>query len=415
VRSALVILGTALVVRLGVLWAVGAVRGPVDDEWAYVQAFQGATFWTAWAPKILECRAPGYPLLLRALHLLGVGRGGALALQALLGTATVGLMMLLARRWMGAGVGSTIGALLAVEPTLVAYSVLFMSETLFVFLMASFFLLLTWPGAGRRTTVAAGALLGLTLLTRSTLLPFFGALLIWMLATDFWPRPERLARATLLALAAVSTIVPWTIRNALVYRELIPIDCYTMNSLWLGNNPDGWNVGLWKRYFEHSDSPTERERFAFQQARDFLRTQPPTYPVTKLGSVVWRLVAMEDRIAEASYGVMHRYGPLPPRAAAMLGTIERAYFLALTALALVGFTLAARSPERTLVGVFAAALLLGHWITFVYPRHRIPFVPFLALFSAVTLCRPRGVWRPTRGRIVVATALVAALALAVWR
>ena len=40
------------------------------------------------------------------------------------------------------------------------------------------------------------------------------------------------------------TIVPWTIRNAVVYRELIPIDCLSMQSLWQGNNPDGWNVPL---------------------------------------------------------------------------------------------------------------------------------------------------------------------------
>jgi hypothetical protein len=49
-----------------------------------------------------------------------------------------------------------------------------------------------------------------------------------------------------------------------------------MNSLWQGNDPDGWNVGLWDRYWAVSDSPSVRERSAFEQAAAYLRTQPST-------------------------------------------------------------------------------------------------------------------------------------------
>jgi hypothetical protein len=188
------VLLVGLLLRLGLVWAVGPAHDPVDDEWAYRSAEKTAHLLSVWWPKTLECRAPGYPLFLRALSVLGVSEGGMLVLQALLGTVTLALAMLLAWRWIGPAAVAVVGTILAVHPTLLMYTVLFMSETLFLFHLLAFFVLFTWPGARRRTTAAAGLFLGLAVLTRSTILPFVGLLLPWMLASSYWPRSERLAR-----------------------------------------------------------------------------------------------------------------------------------------------------------------------------------------------------------------------------
>jgi 4-amino-4-deoxy-L-arabinose transferase-like glycosyltransferase len=414
-RWAVGILALGLALRLALVWAVGTAHAPVDDEWAYRFALTTARLWSVWWPPGLECRPPGYPLLLRGLHVLGVSPPGLLLIQALLGAATVALFMLLARHWMGPAVAVVAGALLAVHPTLLLYTVLFMSETLFLFFLVSSLLLLTWPDARRRTTVAAGVLLGLTVLTRSNHLPFTGMLIAWVLAGSFWPRAERSVRALLLALPMLLTIAPWTVRNAIVYREFIPIDCLTMQSLWEGNNPRGWNVDLMRRYYAHSHSPSARERFAFQEASTFLRAQPPGYPVAKLGRTVRLLLGGGDYVTASYYKPHARFGPLSPSTSNALLRIERGWWVGLTALGLIGFALAAPSPQRTLVALFASSLVLSHWITFVIPRYRVPLLPFLALYAAVTLCRPAATWRPTRGRILTATVLVALFALAVWR
>ena len=227
--------------------------------------------------------------------------------------------MVLARRWIGPTVAVGAGAILAVHPTLLIYTVLFMTETLFLFLLLAFFVLWTWPGAGRRTTVGAGVLLGLTVLTRSTLLPFVAALVVWTLARSaYWPRAGARIRALLLALVVTLTVAPWTVRNAIVYHEFSPIDCYTMNSLWEGNNPDGWNVGIVDRYWSHSDSPGERERFAFDQATAFLRTQPLAYPIEKLGRIVVELLAEKDFIIASYYLPYERFGSMSPNARSAL-------------------------------------------------------------------------------------------------
>jgi hypothetical protein len=315
---------------------------------------------------------------------------------------------------MGPTVAVVAGVILAVHPTLLMYTVLFMSETVFLFYLSAFFVLFTWPEASRRTTAAAGIFLALAILTRSTLLPFVGILLLWTLASSYWPRAERLMRLRSLVVPMLLLIAPWTLRNAIVYHEFIPIDCISMQSLWQGNNANGWNVGIAHRYNEHSESPTERERFAFREASAFLRAQTPVYPLRKLGMTLERLLGQQDFVS-ASYYPHKRFGSVPWSTATQLIRIERYYFVGLMALGLIGFAMAAASPERTLVAIFAASLVMSHWVTFFFPRHRVPFIPFLALFAAVALCRPPAVWRPTPARALAAITVVSLFAVAVWR
>ena len=390
------------------------MHGPVDDEWAYRAAERTAELLTVWTPEPLECRAPGYPLFLHGLFVLGVSEPGMLVLQALLGTATLALVMTLARQWFGPAVAVVAGAILALHPTLLMYTVLFMSETLFLFYLLGFFVLLTWPGASRHTTAAAGVLLGLTISTRSTLLPFVGMLLVWMLLSSRWPRAERPARMIALVASMLLTIAPWTVRNAIVYHELIPLDCLSMQSLWQGNTATGWNVDIAKRYHQHSASPRERERFAFHEASAFLREQSADYPFRKLGLTVKTMLGQQDYVSAAFYP-QQRFGPLSPSTSSKLIRFERYHYVVLTALGLVGFVMAAAGAPRTLVGLFAASLVVSHWVTFFFPRHRVPAIPFVTIFAAVALCRPREVWQPTRARALAAIIVVALFAVAVWR
>lgn len=108
-------------------------------------------------------------------------------------------------------------------------------------------------------------------------------LALWAL----WPLRRRFATAGRLALASslifAAGIMPWTIRNYVVFHEFIPFRSNFALELWLGNNPgvpDSWSPWL-----HPNDDPSEAAKYAGmteipymqekqQEAIRFIRTHP---------------------------------------------------------------------------------------------------------------------------------------------
>ncbi|MBM4042511.1 MAG: hypothetical protein FJ290_28810 [Planctomycetes bacterium] len=160
-------------------------------------------------------RMPGYPVLLAALQaVFGESLVVPRVADALLGTALIALVFLLAREVYGPREGVVAAAITGIYPFLVAQALLVLSETLFaVFLVAGCWLLAKAYGDANVKWAALGGLVfALATLTRGSFLA------VPLLAAVAWVAARRLERwAVLGALAMVgvfaAAMAPWVARN----------------------------------------------------------------------------------------------------------------------------------------------------------------------------------------------------------
>ncbi|MEY2570979.1 MAG: hypothetical protein QOE63_1329, partial [Acidimicrobiaceae bacterium] len=225
-------LALALVLRLGVIAADRSYE-PLNDSQHYDliasslaggHGYGDAVLLGATGPSAY--RAPMYPVVLAAVyavfgeHSWTAGR----VENALIGVALVALIGLVASQLWGRRVGAVALLLAAVHPTLMLFGSGLQLEPL----LASLVLASIAAALQHRRTrqlswlIAAGVLIGLTTLTRET-----GFLLIPVVALLVWDRSRRPSLATLraplaVALIALLTIAPWTIRNATQLHSLVP-------------------------------------------------------------------------------------------------------------------------------------------------------------------------------------------------
>jgi hypothetical protein len=220
-------------------------RGLADDH-RYVRPFDlqrdGRVVPTAEYP-------PGLPLVFAAADVVGVdGETGQRVLLCGIGSLTVGLVGLIARRLGGEGAGLLAAGIAAVHPSLVSTDTSPLAEPLAAFLAAAVVLaaLAVHDRPSWRRWVALGALAGLGGLVRTEVL-LLAPLLVVPLA---WPLRAEGRRAPLRALAlglgaAVAVLVPWTVRNAVALDAFVPVS-NNVGSVMRGANCDGAYHGPFK-------------------------------------------------------------------------------------------------------------------------------------------------------------------------
>jgi 4-amino-4-deoxy-L-arabinose transferase-like glycosyltransferase len=188
------------------------------------------------APGPSALRPPLFPYALAAAYrVVGVGsattrwEAGRL-LEAALGAVTVLLIGVIALRLWGRRAALVSSALAAVYPPLVLVGSSLMSESLFIPLALASVLaaLIARSSTNRlRWCLLSGLLLGLGALTRGN-----GIALLLPIAALVWTgRPvlsrRALAAPLVVAIAVALTLVPWTVRNANAFHELVPITTET--------------------------------------------------------------------------------------------------------------------------------------------------------------------------------------------
>lgn len=171
--------------------------------------------------------APGYPLLLTGIYALVDYRHHdplpyVRYLQALLSVAVVWLVYRIAATLSNETIGLFAAAVAAVYPPLVWMNGAILTESLAVFCLLAY----VWVQLqavvteSRLAAAAAGALLGLTVLTRPEFMPLLAAvyLFVWL-----WRRNTYVA-ATLFVYSCVGfaiVMMPWWIRNAVTLHEWV--------------------------------------------------------------------------------------------------------------------------------------------------------------------------------------------------
>ncbi|HEX7252823.1 MAG TPA: glycosyltransferase family 39 protein [Thermoanaerobaculia bacterium] len=401
-RTGLLIFLLALAARLATIAYFGSTTLRFGDARAYLSVAENLAR-TGQYPRqtdYFSFRAPGYPIFLLAATLGHPERiaAGKVA-NALLGAlAALLLSALAARIFRSRGVAIAAGLAAALDPGLVLMTADIQSEPLFVLLIlaAAFLLLSASDRPSSNLAVLSGLFLAFAALTRP-----FALVLAPLLAASLGDRRYPLrARGHLAASAVLGFVLglgPWTIRNAIVYRELVPVNDFAGINLYIGNSDlmdrfyrvhtraeyDAWIQDLERltraRFAELRESgemsPARRTgafvRMTLAERRahpdrtlplllhktwDWLRPYPsslfwPPWVVWTTGLLYGALMVLAVIGAIAS-----------PRRGVLIFTIA---YLALTMAAHVVFLvvwryrLACWNPALILYGVFGASLLLG--------------------------------------------------------
>jgi 4-amino-4-deoxy-L-arabinose transferase-like glycosyltransferase len=230
----------ALGLGLRLDYAIRSPNHPVDDARAYARIsdalYGGAGFTQGDGPGYRHLQdasnyAPGLPLLTAAIYEVGggVNEEAARIIYALIGSLAVPLAFFLGRRLGGSGAGLIAMVPIAIYPALLEYGGMLMTEPLATTVLAGALLCLLRATELRRALpwVGAGLLLGVLAMLRPEyviLIPLLPALALLRL----YRGEERFRRGLLWGPAiafgcACLVVLPWTIRNFVVFERLVPI------------------------------------------------------------------------------------------------------------------------------------------------------------------------------------------------
>ncbi|MCL5998251.1 MAG: glycosyltransferase family 39 protein [Chloroflexi bacterium] len=221
-RYALVVFMVALLLRLGYL----AWRWPLLPDWNVdatgyhqlaVNLVQRGIFSLNTEPPFHPdaIRTPGYPLFIAAVYVLtGISPRAVLVVQAVLDAVTALLVMGISRNLgLPKGIAAVTGLLYALSPLAWRYSAELYVESILAFAVAVMFWLLSRPSMrpGWAGILGLGVACGVTLLVKPNMV-----LLPVILAIALLIR-SGLRQTLLFVLATGLVLMPWVIRNALVF------------------------------------------------------------------------------------------------------------------------------------------------------------------------------------------------------
>lgn len=163
--------------------------------------------------KFDQNTAPLYPLFLRtAYSIFGeYNHTAVFVLQAFVGALTVLLVVYVARRMCSFGAAIVAGLLCSIYPVFLIYDVSILPESFLVLFTVSILATVSSDASDGNKAVILGALAGLGILFKPVFLFFAPGLFVTA------------KRRLILLLTLLAVLVPWTVRNAVVYRRIFPL------------------------------------------------------------------------------------------------------------------------------------------------------------------------------------------------
>jgi len=449
--AAILILGVA--VRVGYLaearqapdFASPAVDAGFHDWWARGLAFG------QWAPPPGEAdpqigttpyfRPPGYPYFLAAVYrIFGEGYVAPRIVQMVLGLGNALLAFWIGRRWFGRATGLLLATGMCLYWIFPYYEAEFHDPVQFITLLLVTVLFLgMWRDRGSvACALGAGSSCGLAAVVRPNAIAVLALAALWIVWAGLRGANLRPWRASVLALlaAAALAILPVTVRNWVVARDLVLLTTNGGVNLYIGNHEgaDGFvtteiaGLGRFRTCYDwpaivaglerevgHRLTHSEASAQFAARARRFVREHPREF---------LRLTLRKALLFWGPVEVAHNKEVHYDRIQSPLLRRLPGSFPLVLALGLVGLAVLAaerwregKSP-RWDMAVLVVGVVLAYFASvlpiFAAARYRVPVIPFLLLFGSygivrfVSFARRRRV----RGAVLCCAVFVVALALA---
>jgi 4-amino-4-deoxy-L-arabinose transferase-like glycosyltransferase len=346
---------------------------------------------------------PLLPAMSAGLYrLLGHRRVPVYVVQALLSVMTVALVFALARRLFGRGAALLAAGLTAVNPDLVVFCNVLLTETVFVFLLCA--AMLAWERARDEPTVARWALTG-TLLGLATLARPSAQLLIGCVAAATvvgWRSRDRRRPAPLLLVGVAAfalTLAPWTARNYLAFHQFVPVATGAGIGFWVGTNVAWRGLDVRDGASIYADPDFQRAAAGDPFTADRRMFRESAGHVADAPVAVLRLVPgkLAQMLRPGAWLGMY-FAPGDRGRIPFLVLLTLLYYPVLL-LAAAGWALSAlRSPasRARLLRVWVPIAYLGLLTLATIParRYMLPTIPFLNVLAAVALHRLAVAARP---------------------
>jgi len=237
-RNAL-ILSAIIIVAFLIRLAVSLHRG-FDDFLAegYSSIDDVARDFAAGNYQNIAVRPPAYPVLLGLVYLCGGSFPAIAILQSAVGAGTAFFAFLIGRELFGRRAGLIAAGLAALYPYYVSHDTALQETSLLaLFSAASVYLLIRARTRGAiGLWLAAGLVLGVGVLTRTTLLPFALCAVVWIVAVGEGPMPKKLLRGAVILLALYIPVGGWMARNDVVLGRPV-LSTEAGKQFWMAHNP----------------------------------------------------------------------------------------------------------------------------------------------------------------------------------
>ncbi|GAB4424933.1 MAG: hypothetical protein Kow002_14450 [Anaerolineales bacterium] len=359
-------------------------------------------------------RAPLYPAFLALIYFF-TGSGAerffvARLAQVVLGAALAPLTCQIARRiFPQHQPASVISAwIVALYPLLLIYPIGLATENLFftLLLLSFLYLLKVVEQPVSRNFLLSGFFLGLTILTRSVIIPFLGLAILWL-----WFVLRQKRGAVLVALAALALILPWVARNSLLHGKLTAVESSMGYNLYVGYHPESdgsFTFGVSLDLLSILDD-AERDQIGKHAAWEFMRAQPERF-IPLLINRVGYFFGLEKRALMYFYS-NNLLGELPTSILLAAAGILLLPFVLVSLSAVLGLALGGFNQRIFLAWVLMAVYMLPHFLILSEDRFHLALVPFFAIFAARAwtggLREIPMRWRASRaGKVVLSIAIL---------
>ncbi|HUS82408.1 MAG TPA: glycosyltransferase family 39 protein [Dehalococcoidia bacterium] len=339
---------------------------------------------------------PGYPAALAAVyHFTDDSLLGARLLNVVAGSLTVVLVYLLGARVFGRAAGLAGAALLAVFPNQVFYTSLVMTEPLFTALFVMILTLTAYAALGAKPPrlwhmVSIGALIGLASLVRGEALLLAPLVALALLLR--WRSWRKVAEySVVLVVGTVLIVAPWTARNVVRMKALIPISTSATEALWVGHHEgadgkiaDFGVVGTAYAGLPNPELEVKTSNEALRQALTFMRSRP----LDELQLVPKKFAALYKGDGSALRWMQLDTPTIRPSLADGLWALSNTFYRVVLVLALLGlpawFSLR-DSSKALLVTVVVAWTALFSIVFFGDERFHFSVIPIFCLWAGAAL------------------------------
>ena len=331
-------------------------------------------------PKAPYYAGPFYSYFLAFIYkIFGVDPYIARLIQIILGVTTSLLIYLIAKKVFNKPVAVISLCISVFYSIFYIYEGILLMETLVCFLNTlSVFLLLRIEDKPSYKNIAfAGISIGISALSRATILLFVPFILIWIFFNSkLKTQNSKLLRFGFLCLVILLTISPATIRNYLVSGKFILISANGTVAIWLGNNPYSTAVFTSppSSYTEKITKKAEKEgeKVYLQEAIKFIKENPKDTAKLYLEKFLffWSKEEADNNIntpLQKSYSFIFRFPVI-------FG------FNLICPLALCGIILSFRK-KVLLLNLFLFGFMMSMLPFYILSRYRIAFVPILIIFA----------------------------------